>query len=341
MATTIKVWEIAGGVLKPAVSDDLAMAHVEAELESWITQNPEVLGAKILLIDRQREIAGVGRLDLLGIDESGSLVIIELKRDLTSREAVAQALDYAAWLDSESAETIAEFAQQFLKRPLADAFLETFQTELPDLICQNHRVLLVAARLDASAERIINYLAERYGVEINAVFFKYSKLSDGKEILARSILVEDTIRTTSKPTRKHPSLDQLLSMADERMTRHVVEVCREMRHAWRETCRWTYGGSFRYWADTPSGAERMVFGVNVAGNAAPPRGELGVWIPAKSLSESSGVPEAEIRSVLTNTQLVRSMAYDCWLRLKSPEDAEKLIAQLQHWASQAAKTVHA
>ena len=44
-------------------------------------------------------------------------------------------------------------------------------------------ILLVAARLDASAERIINYLAERSGLDINAVFINYAKLSDGKEIL--------------------------------------------------------------------------------------------------------------------------------------------------------------
>jgi hypothetical protein len=158
MATTIKIWEIAGGDLKPAESESFAAAHVEAELETWISKNPELLGDRILIIDRQRDIPGVGRLDLLGIDAEGTLVIIELKRDRSSREAVAQALDYAAWLDSELPATIETFAGDFLHRPLADAFAEAFQSDLPDLVCQNHRVLLVAARLDASAERIVNYL---------------------------------------------------------------------------------------------------------------------------------------------------------------------------------------
>ncbi len=47
--------------------------------------------------------------------------------------------------------------------------------------------------MDESAERIINYyLAERHGVEINAVFFRYCKLSDGKERAGATTLAELT-----------------------------------------------------------------------------------------------------------------------------------------------------
>ena len=107
----------------------------------------------------------------------------------------------------------------------ADTFLETFQADLPDLACQNHRILIVAARLDASAERIINYLAERHGVQINAVFFKYSKLSDGKEILARSMLVADRVRPVAMTQKKNPSLDYLLGVAEEHKVGPITGIC--------------------------------------------------------------------------------------------------------------------
>jgi hypothetical protein len=42
-----------------------------------------------------------------------------------------------------------------------------------------HLILLVAAGLDASAERIINYLAQKQ-IGINAAFFNYCELSDKK-----------------------------------------------------------------------------------------------------------------------------------------------------------------
>jgi RecB family endonuclease NucS len=122
MPTAIQIWEIANGALNAVDDVELAAAHLEKDLESWICKNADILGTKLLIIDRQGEIAGVGRLDLLGIDESGKLTIIELKRDKTAREAVAQALDYAAWLDSETKQTIADYAQQHLNRPLAEAF---------------------------------------------------------------------------------------------------------------------------------------------------------------------------------------------------------------------------
>ena len=332
MPTAIKIWEIAGQQLKPVGESNLSAAHVESELETWICQNPELLGDRLLIIDQQRDIPGVGRLDLLGIDNVGRLVIIELKRDRTPREAVAQALDYASWLDSVDEEEIESHAEQYLQRPLSEAFSEFFQIELPEYTCQNHRIVLAAPRLDASAERIINYLAERHGVEINAVFFRYCKLSDGKEILARSVLVADETRPPSHKQKHPPTFEQLIAIATDKGTSEILEICRQMRQHWRETNRWTYGASLRYWAPIPAGWDRMVFGVNVAGKNNPPAGQLDVWIPTKSLAEATGVPDAEIRQKFRDTTLVLEQGnIDCWMRLKKPEDAQLLVTQLQKW----------
>ena len=51
------------------------------------------------LVGRQTPTEG-GPLDLLGVDEDGRLVVFELKREMLSREAVAQVIDYASYLDS-------------------------------------------------------------------------------------------------------------------------------------------------------------------------------------------------------------------------------------------------
>lgn len=49
-------------------------------------------------------------------------------------------------------------------------------------------MILVAAELDASSERIINYLADHHDISINAVFFDFFA-SDGnpKHILPRPV----------------------------------------------------------------------------------------------------------------------------------------------------------
>jgi hypothetical protein len=128
-----------------------------------------------------------------GMIGTGRPVIVELKRERAPREAVAQALDYASWLDSATEEQVRLNAEEYLGESLDQAFNEHFDHEMPELVCQNHRIILVAPRLDAAAERIINYLASRHGVDVNAVFFKYARLSSGEEVLVRSVLVADDV----------------------------------------------------------------------------------------------------------------------------------------------------
>ena len=113
MTTEIGVWEIINGRLE-SVDISLAQAgrrEVE-DLEKWIKDNPIILGQDILIIGEQVRTKS-GPLDLLGIDKSGNLVIIELKRDRLPREVIAQALDYVSdistWdLDKVNEEEIKE-----------------------------------------------------------------------------------------------------------------------------------------------------------------------------------------------------------------------------------------
>ena len=108
--------------------------HIEDDLESWVEGNPEILGKDLLVVGRQC-ITPVGRLDLLCIDGDGVPVIVELKRASTPREAIAQSLDYASWLDSRTEDEFKELAGKFLRKPLAQAFSEHFPSDLPPIEC--------------------------------------------------------------------------------------------------------------------------------------------------------------------------------------------------------------
>jgi RecB family endonuclease NucS len=61
-------------------------------------KDPSMLGIDVLLVGRQVTTASYGRIDLLAIDDEANLVVLELKRNKTPREIVAQALDYASWV---------------------------------------------------------------------------------------------------------------------------------------------------------------------------------------------------------------------------------------------------
>ena len=51
-----------------------------------------------------------GRVDVLAIDGDGNLAVIELKRNRTPREVVAQILDYGLWVRHLTTEEIAQTA---------------------------------------------------------------------------------------------------------------------------------------------------------------------------------------------------------------------------------------
>jgi hypothetical protein len=130
------------------------------------------------------------RIDLLAIDKEGTAYVIELKRGRTLREVVAQLLDHGAWVGRLSAERLTrmfETGPYAADRTFQAAFDERFGGPPPETINETHRLVVVASELDASTQRIVEYLLDSYGVPINAVFFSYFR--DGQaEYLGRSLV---------------------------------------------------------------------------------------------------------------------------------------------------------
>ncbi len=129
-------------------------------------------------------------------DQPGRLASadIELKRARTPREVVAQALDYAGWVEKLRADEIARIYERFASgRSLAADFLSRFGQKLDeDSLNQSHQIIIVASSLDDSTERIISYLNDR-DVPINVLFFQV--FANGiEQLLSRSWLL-DPVRT--------------------------------------------------------------------------------------------------------------------------------------------------
>lgn len=162
----------------------------EALLEDMIIRRPDILSGEWMLIGRQEHTGFGGRIDLLAIAPDASLVLIELKRDRTPREVVAQALDYAAWVDQLTADRIVQIYKRFSgDSDLAAAFRARFGEELDeDSLNDSHQIILVAASLDDSTERIINYLNAR-DIAINVIFFQVFQ-SGQQQLLSRAWLID-------------------------------------------------------------------------------------------------------------------------------------------------------
>ena len=164
----------------------------EQMLEEMILRDPRILSGEWMLIGHQEMTSHGGRVDLLAMAPDGSLVLIELKRDRTPREVVAQAIDYASWVEQLSSERIAQIYQRFSKGgSLSEAFSKRFGTELDeDELNNSHQIILVCSELDPSTERIIAYLNDR-DIAINVLFFKV--FQHGSELLlSRAWLIDPT-----------------------------------------------------------------------------------------------------------------------------------------------------
>ena len=140
------IWKV--GATPEALT--ISKLATEKDLEDMITARPEMISSGWMLIGRQVRTSFGGIIDLLAIAPDGSLVLIELKRDKTPREIVAQALDYASWMEKLKPDKIARIYDGFRNgQSLAADFECRFKAKLDEeTMNATHQIIIVAAELD-------------------------------------------------------------------------------------------------------------------------------------------------------------------------------------------------
>lgn len=188
MPLELGVWRIDKGV-QPV---EFGPLNLENRLEDILSENIEIASPNWLVIGRQVRTEHGGFIDLLAMDRDANLVVLELKRHQTHRDIVAQLLDYGSWVARLEANHIAQIFDEYQKRwkkseivSIDDAFRSKFGISMPDEMNLSHELVIVAASLDHATERVVRYLAEEYGVRINAVFFRVFRDGD-REYISRA-----------------------------------------------------------------------------------------------------------------------------------------------------------
>ena len=189
MPLELGVWKINNGI----VPVEFVSFDLEARLEDILDENIEIASPNWLVIGRQVRTGHGQIIDLLAIDRDANLVVLELKKDKTYRDIVAQVLDYGSWVRELKDEQIAQIFDDYQVRwhkdrePLSidEVFSEKFRVSLPNEMNSTHELVVVASGLDSSTERIVRYLADEYGVQINAIFFRVFRDGD-REYLSRA-----------------------------------------------------------------------------------------------------------------------------------------------------------
>jgi hypothetical protein len=223
MADEVRLWEVdsAGGLTEV----DRKKLDLEERIQHWIERDISVLDPELLVIGKEVETAFGKFIDLLCMNVSGDLVIVELKRAMTSRCVTAQALDYASWAKDLNRDEIQNIAAKYFKEKdkdltLESAFRANFGKGLPEVINENHAMRIVASEIDNDTERIIRYLSETFSVDINAIRFQFFQGTDGRQLLARTFTVapqEAETNIKKRPGKRAPpaTLEEMERLASD------------------------------------------------------------------------------------------------------------------------------
>lgn len=212
--------------------------ELESQLESWLENSPWALGQDepILWIDRQTRASGddgIIRPDLLGVDYEGNLVIVELKRDRTPREVVAQLLEYAAWgneLDEEQIEAIAEeyfqTRDELRGRTLSDVFTDTFEVDEVPPLNRGLRLFIVAQRIPDRILKVCQFLRDSHDMDINCIVVSTFETESGDVLVTTEAKVGgEEIASVKVLRRATPQI----RWSDDRLVKRdvVLEAARE------------------------------------------------------------------------------------------------------------------
>ena len=213
MGTEIKSWQIVDGKLQTAGATLASAGRTEPyDLEPWVESNPEIVSSGIAIIGRQVTTKS-GPIDLLGIDQSGNPVIIELKRDKLPRQALVQAIDYASDVASWSIEKLSEICSEKHGQSLEEYLRKAFENvDVEGLnINDTQRIILVGFAIESSLERMIEWLSDNFNVNVNAVVLHYTKTTSGDELLTRTTIISEELEQERVKKRKKftiPSSDE-------------------------------------------------------------------------------------------------------------------------------------
>ena len=169
--------------------------HEESVLEEWLESNPDKIleNGRILIIGRQVRTDLGGFIDLLGVDREGNVVVVELKRDRTPRDVVAQALEYAAFaarLDVDALEGILRVHEHDESLSLADCHRECFSVGQSEAVAFNkdQHIVVVGQQVTPAIRQTAAFLGSK-GIHVTCVEFTFFEAAGGGRLLSQELVV--------------------------------------------------------------------------------------------------------------------------------------------------------
>lgn len=172
-------------------------SNKEIDLEILLENNPDFFfeNNKILIIGKQVTTNLNKFIDLLGVDQFGNTVVIELKREKTPRETIAQLIEYASFVDNLDYDQLNEIFQNYMDEEIE---LENYHTEYfsksndSSVISWNKssKLVIVAQEITPEIKQTALYLRKK-GLDIYCLEFKYFISSEKSQIISSDFVIGD------------------------------------------------------------------------------------------------------------------------------------------------------
>ncbi len=147
------------GSLLPFKRQAIAAGVYEREIEDLLWDNLEELtGDNLFRVARQPPLPSGGRPDVVALDVSGRVVVIEVKRDV-DRHQLAQALEYAGWARTTNLDALASMYHGGAAGFWED-WTEFTGTPHPVLVQRDPRLVLVARTFDGRTAEALDFLLQ-------------------------------------------------------------------------------------------------------------------------------------------------------------------------------------
>ncbi|MGK5682268.1 hypothetical protein [Actinoplanes sp. URMC 104] len=145
-------------------------------LERWVVDHPEILGGSVRIVTKQFDRwatsggqVAAERLDILGLDSTGQLVVVELKRDGDKRVHL-QALTYAALVAGFTKESLGSVHADYLNKSPQEspvtpeaglaALADHVEGDWGEELLTRPRIVLIAERFPSQVMTTVNWLTE-------------------------------------------------------------------------------------------------------------------------------------------------------------------------------------
>lgn len=183
-------------------------------IQKCIVSHPEILGEELLIIQEEfDQFENTDeRFDLLALDKSGNLVVIENKWDDSGKDVTWQAIKYASYCSTLTRQNVIDIFNQYLQK---HNFPETADETLLEFLSDNdvessqvypsekQRIMLVShsfrPEVLSAAQWLLNNKVDISCIQIK--LYKYSEdflLLDADTILPQAAIKDYTLKIANK-----------------------------------------------------------------------------------------------------------------------------------------------